>query len=456
MESDLLHGNGKKPRRRYCSTTAVTLLLFLLTNTISIVVSSGAGPSLLRRYRPAMATVRLWDGSAALLADLNATQSALDASRAELTDLHARVGTANELLRTLLAGMARDGKVPAAWARKLVDSDDDDGWAREPAGELKLAVGPHRLADARGRSGAGEVAFPALGHACRRFQDDLERYMSYTPGGECPSDEPLEHRLMVHGCEPLPRRRCRPRSPKGYVHPTPLLKSLWSTPPDTSVVWDAYRCKNYSCLAKAAAGGGDGGCDGCSFDLRRGREKDRWERDDGALSYSIDAVLRSRPPGTVRIGLDLGGGGGSSGTFAARMLERGVTVVTASVNPGAPFGGFIASRGLVPVHVTAGHRLPFFDGTLDVVRAADGLAGRVPGVALEFALFDVYRVLRPGGLLWLDHFVCAGEQLNATCAPVIGRVGFKKLRWNTRRKPGRGKAKTDGWYISALLEKPMA
>ncbi|TVU43680.1 hypothetical protein EJB05_10167, partial [Eragrostis curvula] len=110
-QRELLHGNGKKPigafRRRYCSTTAVTLLLFLLTNTVSILVSSGAGPSLLRRYKPG--TIRLWDDSAALLADLNATQAALAtgraellaAGRAELAGLYARIGTANELLRTL-------------------------------------------------------------------------------------------------------------------------------------------------------------------------------------------------------------------------------------------------------------------------------------------------------------------------------------------------------------------
>ncbi|KAG2581157.1 probable methyltransferase At1g29790 [Panicum virgatum] len=441
------HGNGKTkpppPRRRgwwQCSTTAVTLLMFLLTNTVSIVVSSGAGPSLLRRYRPA--TLRLWDGSAALLADLTATQAALDASRAELAGLHARVGTANELLRTLLHAMAApDGAAAEQQREELLAAAG--GWRRELAGELKLAVGPlHSLTNATGGDEAAAV-FPALGHACVRVQDDLERYMAYTPGGECPADEALAHRLMLGGCEPLPRRRCRAPSPKGYAHPLPLPASLWATPPDTSVVWDAYPCKNYSCLQQASTSSSPGvaGCDGC-FDLR----KARWARDDGALSYSIAAVLAARPSGTVRVGLDLGSGGG---TFAARMLERGVTVVTAAVSAGAPLNSFIASRGLVSVHVTAAHRLPFFDRALDVVRArAGGLGG---GVMLEFALFDVYRVLRPGGLLWLDQFPCPRAQVNATLAPMLGRVGFKKLRWNT----GPGKEKNQ-WYVSALLEKPMA
>jgi hypothetical protein len=101
------------------------------------------------------------------------------------------------------------------------------------------------------------------------------------------------------------------------------------------------------------------------------RERGRWARDDGALAYSVDAVLRTRPNGTVRIGLDITGS--SSGTFAARMMERGVTVVTAAVNAGAPISGFIAARGLVPVQLSAAaHRLPFFDGTLDIVHHLGG------------------------------------------------------------------------------------
>ncbi|CAD6214036.1 unnamed protein product [Miscanthus lutarioriparius] len=54
------------------------------------------------------------------------------------------------------------------------------------------------------------------------------------------------------------------------------------------------------------------------------------------------------------------------------------------------------------------------------------------------------------GLFWLDHFVYAAAQLNATFAPMIDRVGFRMLRWNT----GRGKEK-EKWYVSALLEKPV-
>ncbi|TVU43682.1 hypothetical protein EJB05_10169, partial [Eragrostis curvula] len=429
VQCELLHGNGKKPagafRRRYCSTMAVTLLLFLLTNTVSILVSSGAGPSLLRRYKPS--TIRLWDDSAALLADLNATQAALAAGRAELAGLYARIGTANELLRTLLDAPKQQQQVSAA--------ADVDGWPREPAGELKLAVAPHRL---MGTAGDGEASFPAVGHACRRVQDDLEwRYMNYTPGGECPSDEQaLEHRLMLAGCDPLPRRRCRPRWPKGYALP------------DTAAVWDAYSpCKNFSrsrrwsaTAASTCGGSGAGG------------------RATTARSHTPSTPCSGRAPTARCLDIAAGVGGSSSassGTFAARMTERGVTVVTAAADAGGPFGSFIAARGLVPVRAAHG-QLPFFDGTLDIAHQLGGVLtpDDDAGVALEFAMFDVYRVLRPGGVFWLDHFVCPGARLNATFAPMIGRVGFKKLCWNTGRKPGR-RTGNDEWYISALLEKPM-
>jgi hypothetical protein len=83
------------------------------------------------------------------------------------------------------------------------------------------------------------------------------------------------------------------------VEPAPLPKSLWTMPPDTSVVWDAYHpCKNYSCLASHGFGFG--------FDLRGRREKAFWMRDDGAIAYSVKAVITAKPKGTVRVGIDIG------------------------------------------------------------------------------------------------------------------------------------------------------
>jgi hypothetical protein len=78
----------------------------------------------------------------------------------------------------------------------------------------------------------------------------------------------------------------------------------------------------------------------------------------------------------------------------------------------------------------------------------------VPNDVLEFALFDIYRVLRPGGVFWLDHFFCLGRQLNATYVPIFRRVGFRPLRWKPSPKLDLGPERNE-WYVSALLEKPM-
>ncbi|KAL6993269.1 hypothetical protein U1Q18_011384, partial [Sarracenia purpurea var. burkii] len=112
------------------------------------------------------------------------------------------------------------------------------------------------------------------------------------------------------GCEPLPRRNCRPAAPPEYLEPYPLPVSLWSTLSDSSVIWNAYTCKNYACLInrKRMQKGFDD-CKDC-FDLA-GAEKNRWAGPPpigGGLDFSIDEVVAVKKPGTIRTGLDIGGG----------------------------------------------------------------------------------------------------------------------------------------------------
>ncbi|KAL5214956.1 hypothetical protein ABZP36_004108 [Zizania latifolia] len=123
--------------------------------------------------------------------------------------------------------------------------------------------------------------------------------------------------------------------------------------------------ENYTCLVnRGRARGGAYERKDC-FDLA-GKEQPRWLRltDNGGPEFSIDGVLASRPLGTVLDGLDIGSG---TGTFAARMRERNVTVVTTTLDLDAPFSRFLASRGLVPLHLM--QRLPFADGVLDIVHS---------------------------------------------------------------------------------------
>jgi hypothetical protein len=76
-------------------------------------------------------------------------------------------------------------------------------------GRRAVAAGAkaRRRAEAGGRpaqgGGADAVTFPSLGQACHRYRDELERYMNYTVGGECPSDNfttppPYPHARRLH------------------------------------------------------------------------------------------------------------------------------------------------------------------------------------------------------------------------------------------------------------------
>ncbi|XP_065851305.1 probable methyltransferase At1g29790 [Euphorbia lathyris] len=380
---------------------------------------------------------------------LNSAKIQLAATQLLINDLNQKLNSSNLLVEALLIEISNIQQTSHQSLYEKFQLSDDKNDNLRLSGELLLAIGAHKLPLGYSpRTGSDEV-YPSVGAGCLKYQDDLIQYMTYQVHGECPNDDVFAQKLMLRGCEPLPRRRCRAKSPVKYVEPHPLPESLWLTPPETSVVWEPYSCKSYKCLIERKEKPGYFDCKDC-FDLS-GREKTRWMFDNGGLDYGIDQVLRVKPDGSIRIGLDIGGG---TGTFAARMKERNVTILTSTMNIDGPFNNFIASRGLIPIHVSVSERLPFFENTLDLVHSMHVLSNWIPDGMLEFAMYDVYRVLRPGGLFWLDHFFCFGTQLNETYVPMLDRVGFKKIRWNAGMKLDRGIEKNE-WYFSALLEKPM-
>ncbi|GMH00469.1 hypothetical protein Nepgr_002308 [Nepenthes gracilis] len=293
--------------------------------------------------------------------------------------------------------------------------------------------------------------FTSIGHACFAMKEELEKYMDYDIGEVCDDDWKLAQWLMIHGCDPLPRRRCFSRAPQWYTKPYPIDESMWKLPEDKNVRWSQYRCKSFKCLAANATGKGFFKCANC-FNLTH-HEMPRWVRpvyiypgSNLTADFLIPEVLDIKP-GEIRVGLDFST---STGTFAARMREFNVTIVTATINLGAPFSESIALRGLVPLYLTINQRLPFFDNTLDLIHTTRFLDGWIDFVLLDFVLYDWDRVLRPGGLLWIDSFFCLKEDLD-DYLEAFKQIRYKRHKWIVVPKLDKDDREV---FFSAVLEKP--
>ncbi|KAL8237408.1 hypothetical protein R6Q59_018489 [Mikania micrantha] len=260
-----------------------------------------------------------------------------------------------------------------------------------------------------------EKIYNSIGHACVSLKKELQVYMDYDIGSFCKDDWNVAQGLMINGCDPLPRRRCLTRASKLYQKPYPINESLWRIPDGRNVRWSNYMCRNFECLSSKNPKRGYSKCIGC-FEMDK--EKLKWVTNTSvATDFLIKDVL-SVKPGEIRIGLDFGIG---TGTFAARMREHNVTIVTTALNLGAPFNEMIALRG-------------FMDGWIDLQ-------------LMDFILFDWDRILRPGGLLWVDRFFCNRNDLDDYMYMFL-QFRYKKHKWAISPKS------KDEVFLSALLEKP--
>ncbi|KAM7274901.1 hypothetical protein ACFE04_016767 [Oxalis oulophora] len=294
--------------------------------------------------------------------------------------------------------------------------------------------------------------FTSVGHGCFLMKQELEEYMNYDVGDICNDDWKLAQKLMVHGCDPLPRRRCLSRAPQLYTKPLPINESIWNLPDDRNVRWGGYRCKNFTCLGTLSTRKGFFKCSDC-FNFTH-HEQPRWIKPvqiDPITNLTADFLIPeilSIKPGEIRIGLDFSIG---TGTFAARMREFSVTIISASINLGAPFNEIIALRGLIPLYLTINQRLPFFDNTLDLIHTTRFLDGWIDFVLLDFILYDWDRVLRPGGLLWIDSFFCLKDDIEDYMES-FKMLRYKKHKWIV--VPKRDKEDDREVFFSAVLEKP--
>ncbi|XP_054800468.1 probable methyltransferase At1g29790 isoform X1 [Prosopis cineraria] len=334
---------------------------------------------------------------------------------------------------------------PLLKAKKRSDEPADYFLREEIRKYVKIKPNRLRKQNFMGANGT----FTSIGHACFAMKEELEEYMNYDIGEICNDDWKLAQKLMVHGCDPLPRRRCLARAPRLYMQPFPINESVWKLPDDRNVRWSQYRCKNFACLAGNNTRKGFFKCSDC-FNLTH-HEMPRWvtldlNSENQTSDFLISDVLQIKP-GEIRIGLDFSVG---TGTFAARMKEHNVTIVSATINLGAPFNEMIALRGLVPLYLSINQRLPFFDNTLDLIHTTRFLDGWIDFVLLDFVLYDWDRVLRPGGLLWIDSFFCMKEDLD-DYLEAFKMLRYKKRKWVVVPKLDKGDQEV---FFSAVLEKP--
>ncbi|KAJ9153224.1 hypothetical protein P3X46_026688 [Hevea brasiliensis] len=283
-----------------------------------------------------------------------------------------------------------------------------------------------------------------IASSCHNHPDLLHKYMSYTPYSLCPLDSDLAESLILRGCHPLPRRRCFSRTPS--KPPSSLPRNPFpSSFVDSNVIWAQYSCKSFSCLAKQSPNLG--------FDINA--EISRFMTYKTELDLPIPQLLQVAKSANslIRLGIDIGGG---TGTFGARMKQYNVTVITTTMNFNAPNNEVVAIRGLVPLHVPLQQRLPVFDGVVDLVRCGRAVNRWIPLKMMEFLFYDVDRVLRGGGYFWLDHFFSKGVDLDKIYGPLIGKLGYKKVKWAVGNKTDSSGLKNGEVYLTALLQKPVS
>ncbi|CAI6005455.1 unnamed protein product [Closterium sp. NIES-64] len=363
----------------------------------------------------------------------------------------------------------------AAPSRRAGGAEDVWGAAARVGGQRALlAVGGvgwrKKLRDQMGRLARMDAEMAEKkAYACEGSEEELMQYLDYKPRHMCPDDWLDTQALLFHRhCFALPMRRCLSRTPAAHVEPMPFPQSLFSqlTLQDTAVRWQHHACKSFHCLNSNSNSNGMAGSE-CAQCFNMSVQSRRWQsRFRGALS--VQDVVRWKQ-GALRVGLDVGGG---TGSWAAHMARYNVTVLTTAINAeaqgtgrtsmqaqGTPYMETIALRGLIPLHVPHSQRLPLFDNTVDIIHCGATCMLYLPLTPLlpwEHMLFEWDRVLRVGGVLWLDSLLLPLRDLPLYVALVDG-LGYKRLHWHMLPRGGVGE-ESDGSVhvqVNALLEKPV-
>ncbi|CAI5528409.1 unnamed protein product [Closterium sp. Naga37s-1] len=289
-------------------------------------------------------------------------------------------------------------------------------------------------------------------YACDASDDDIYSFLEYDPNRLCPDDWLATQALIfTHNCFALPKRRCMARTNQLWTEPLPFPAALFtqSALKDENVRWSLHSCKSFTCLNTRVVGD----CRNC-FNLTL--EKNRWQRGFRG-SLPIPVVIKMKR-GSLRLGLDAGGG---TGTFAAHMALYNVTCLTTAMNVeavagrtgGLPYMETLAHRGLIPLWLPHKARLPLFDNTLDLVHCVNSIK-YLPVLEFEELIFEWDRVLRVGGVMWFEMFYAPLDEMPLYIA-IIEQLQYKKLHWNITPKPDSGERKGMHVYLNCVIEKPV-
>ncbi|KAI3409483.1 uncharacterized protein J3R85_019227 [Psidium guajava] len=379
---------------------------------------------------------------------------------AKFSDQVIHIAVALDKLTTRLSHHARD--LPAnATEMSNVDEDSSDPEESEEdasqefmgnhvfkAGELRNYTLPKPNGVAGKKTFLGvEAVNPWIGMACVAVASNLDRFMSYKLFGTCPDDWDLAQKLMITGCDPLPRRRCFSRTPPNYTKPLPSSSSIVDSAKGCQHIVEPLQVQGLSMPLlqsnreqkgllqvlgllrplEARVGSASQRARGIGRVHHRPGHDAEARGDQGwAGLWPIDGELRRPHEGEER--------DGRHGQAEPRVgLQRGDRA------EGPPSALRLGRLEIALLRQHARH------GALKPIPGRGGRRGAAPVV-----LFDWDRVLRPRGLLWVDRFFCKKGDVKMN-ADELERLRYKKLLWRVVPKSDKLE---DEFFFSAVLEKP--
>ncbi|GJP41139.1 hypothetical protein CLOM_g823 [Closterium sp. NIES-68] len=373
-----------------------------------------------------------------------------------LSAIREKIEELNSKLDDARSALAQSEKERAQLAAELAQAHGSGGGTGGAGGAGGGAAGG-RAVGVAGASAASRS--PGFG-LCMASTEEMRRYLNYSKRAACPDDwRFVEHLRFARNCLHLPRRRCRataltPLDFQEYTLGFPAAVFVQEALRDENVRWgEGMKCRSYKeCVEVNAVEGA--ACKGC-FDVQS--ERHWWDKSI-AGTIPLAAFLKLKSPGALRIGLDVGGG---TGGFAALLAQHNITIVTTGMNTdegkedekAVPYMQTIAQRGLVPLYLPHSAPLPFFDNTLDLIHTLNSV--KYPHLAeFEAMLFEWDRVLRPGGLWWIELFYAPEKEMKAYVRALEG-FGYGRRYWSLVKKQGKSERTGKHLFLTCVLEKPL-